>query len=122
MENRSYMSKELVTIVDEQDNILGVKARDDLGSKDIVRISVLWIENSKGQVLLQQRSLAKKTGPGKWGPAVAGTVESHETYASNIIKEAEEEIGLTGITPIEVGKHFYRERMDRLGVYLPFTK
>ena len=32
----------------------------------------------------------------KWGPAVAGTNDKGESYESNIIKEAEEEIGLKG--------------------------
>jgi len=108
------MSKDKVAVVDEQDNVLGIKLRDELTSQDIVRISLLWLENSQGEVLLQQRSLTKKIGPGQWGPAAAGTVESHETYLSNIIKEAEEEIGLTGFTPTEVGK---RLRWEPDGVF-----
>ncbi len=37
-----------------------------------------------------------------WGPSAAGTLEKGETYESNIYKEAEEELGLSGIkfTPI----------------------
>ena len=38
--------------------------------------------------------------PEVWGPAVSGTNEEGETYDSNIIKEAQEEIGLTGYTLI----------------------
>lgn len=45
---------------------------------------------------MAQRQLGKRNDPGKWGPAAAGTVEAGETYESNIYKEAEEEIGLTG--------------------------
>ena len=48
-------------------------------------------------MLLAQRALNKERGAGLWGPAVAGTVEEGETYESNIIKEAEEEIGLRGL-------------------------
>ena len=44
-----------------------------------------------------QRKITKDKDPGKWGPAVSGTVEQDETYESNIYKEAEEEIGLTGV-------------------------
>ena len=36
----------------------------------------------------------KKQDPNKWGPAVAGTVDEGETYEQNIVKEAEEELGL----------------------------
>jgi len=116
------MSKELVSVVDEQDNVIGTKARDDLTQKDIVRVSVLWIENSEGKVLLQQRALTKKIGPGQWGPAVAGTVEAHETYLSNIIKEAEEEIDLIDFIPIEVGKRMYWEPDGHFGRMFTFYK
>lgn len=116
------MTKNLIPVVDEDDNLLTIKSRDDLTPKDIVRVSVLWIENSKGEVLLQQRALTKKIGPGQWGPAVAGTVESHETYLSNIIKEAEEELGLVDLTPIEVGKRMYWEPDGKFGRMFMFYK
>lgn len=116
------MSKEQVSVVDKNDSVIGTKARDDLTQKDIIRVSVLWIENGEGKVLLQQRALTKKIGPGQWGPAVAGTVESHETYLSNIIKEAREEVGLDNITPIEVGKRLYWEPGGRFGRMFMFYR
>lgn len=84
-----------VIMVDENDNPIGVKERDTWGADEMHRVSVLWISNSKGEVLLAQRALLKKHAPGKWGPAAAGTVEEGETYETNVIKETEEEIGLT---------------------------
>jgi isopentenyl-diphosphate Delta-isomerase len=87
-----------IIIVDGQDNIIGYKDRKvELGPNDIYRVSVLWITNSKDEVLLARRAYNKSHDPGKWGPAVAGTVEQGETYESNIIKEAAEELGLTDI-------------------------
>lgn len=88
------MNKPKIIIVDETDEIIGFKGRGTLNKDDIYRVSALWIQNSKGEILLAQRSFNKKNDPGKWGPAVAGTVDEGETYESNIIKEAEEEIGL----------------------------
>jgi isopentenyl-diphosphate delta-isomerase len=85
-----------IPIVNEQDEIIGYKdwlGRDD---KDIIRVTGLWVTDPEGNILLAQRALNKKHDPGKWGPAVSGTVEEGETYESNIIKEAEEEIGLSG--------------------------
>ena len=77
---------------------MGSKERDKTDpATDIYRVSALWLTNSKGQALLAQRKLTKKHSPGKWGPAVAGTIEEGETYESNIYKEAKEEIGLEGI-------------------------
>lgn len=83
-----------IPIVDENDVEIGFKDRSEIEPDDIYRVSALWLTNSKGEILLAQRSLTKKNGPGKWGPAVAGTVDEGETYEINILKEAEEEIGL----------------------------
>jgi len=86
-----------IIIVDENDNEIGVKERDGQGDYVIFRVTALWLTNSDGDILLAQRSLNKVNSPGKWGPAVAGTVEEGETYESNIVKETEEEIGLSNI-------------------------
>lgn len=86
---------ERIIVVDEDDNEIGLKERGTLNdAEDIYRVSFLWIVNSKGDVLLAKRGLSKTNYPGKWGPAVSGTVEEGESYEENIIKEAEEEIGL----------------------------
>lgn len=91
------MSQVFVQVVDEKDNIINHKVRSELDlHTDIYRVAALWLTNSKGEVLLAQRSLKKDNGPGLWGPAAAGTLEEGETYESNIYKEAEEEIGLSG--------------------------
>ena len=93
-------------VVDCNDQPIETKSRDDVSDTDIIRVSSLWVENSNGEVLIQQRSLTKKLGAGLWQAAVAGTVESHETYLDNVIKEAREEIGLTNFTPTEVCKRY----------------
>ncbi|MDP2788623.1 MAG: NUDIX domain-containing protein [bacterium] len=84
-------------IVDENDNIIGFKDKKERKPSEICRISGLWVIAPNMDILLAQRGFNKKNHPGLWGPAVAGTVEEGETYESNIIKEAEEEIGLTGM-------------------------
>jgi isopentenyldiphosphate isomerase len=93
------MSKPRIVIVNDQDEIITYKERGMLTRDDIYRVSALWVKNSKGDILLAQRKFTKSHDPGKWGPAVAGTIDEGETYEQNIIKEAEEEIGLTNIKP-----------------------
>ncbi len=97
-----------IPIVNERDEIIGYKDRRDRNLVDITRVAALWITDREGNILLAQRSLTKDINPGLWGPAVAGTVEEGETYESNIIKEAEEEIGLKNIIPI-IGPKLLRE-------------
>ena len=105
-----------ITIVNDKDIVIGYKERRLLNKSDIYRVSALWITNSKGQILLARRSVNKKHHPGKWGPAVAGTVEKGETYESNIIKETSEEIGITNFTPIK------KLKLKNNGQYKHFTQ
>ncbi len=83
-----------IILVDEDDNEIGFRERSDTRPEDIYRVSGLWLSNSKGEVLLSKRSLLKQKNPGKWSCAAAGHVDEGETYLDNIIKEAEEELGL----------------------------
>lgn len=88
----------LYQVVDEEDKIIGYKLRHEIDfTNDIYRIAAVWITNSNDEVLIAQRALDKDKDPGKWGPAAAGTLEKDETYESNVYKEAEEELGLSGV-------------------------
>ncbi len=102
-----------IVVVDEQDNIIGAKERGEIGEGDIYRVAALWLTNSKGEILLARRAFTKSNSPGLWGPSVAGTVEEGETYESNIIKEMEEELGITGFTPALGPKIFFNREIDR---------
>ena len=90
-----------IPIVDENDNLLYYKdAKERDRHKEITRSAGLWVTDKEGNILLAQRAFNKEVAPGLWGPAAAGSVEEGETYESNIIKEAEEEINLKNIKPI----------------------
>ena len=93
------MSK--IVIVDDNDKIIGHKVSDERTPDDTYRASLLWIKNTKGESLITLRSRSMKIYPGKWAAAVAGTVDEGETYYENIIKETQEELGLSDIKPIE---------------------
>ena len=99
-----------IPVVNKKDEIIGYRNREDLNDSYIARVSGLWVINSKNEVLIAQRALDKIYNPGKWGPSAAGTVEERENYISNIIKEAEEEIGLkTSEENLIIGTKEYTE-------------
>ncbi|MBU1038630.1 NUDIX domain-containing protein [Patescibacteria group bacterium] len=100
--------KPKIPIVNEKDEIIDYKDRTTITSKDIYRVAGLWVTNNQGDILLARRAFTKTHDPGKWGPAVAGTVEVDETYKSNIIKEAEEELGLKNLDLIPGPKYLSR--------------
>ncbi|MFZ1250723.1 MAG: NUDIX domain-containing protein [Candidatus Microsaccharimonas sp.] len=96
-------------IVDENDTIIGAKSKDEIDfSKDIYRVSGIWVINSKNEVLIAQRSITNTNGAGLWGPSAAGTVELGETYEENAYKELDEELGITGVTLVREGKIFVK--------------
>jgi len=106
-----------IVIVDGTDNIIGSKPRDIVDKEKLkYRVSGLWIKNSNGESLLARRAYTKTHYPGRWGPAVAGTIDEGESYRGNIIKEAKEELGLQDIEIEEASK------IQTSGEYNHFTQ
>ncbi len=99
---------ERIPIVDKNDKIIAYKLRKDMTDDDCKRCSCIWVENSKGQVLLQQRSSTVKDDPSLWSTAVLGTVTDDDTYDETAIRELEEEIGLTGSPLQKTNKLHYK--------------
>lgn len=89
--------EEQAIIVYKNDNILGYKDRYSISKDDIVRIVVVWLEDSKGNALVHKRSMTKKAGPGRWENAAGGGVAHNQTYEQAAYAELEEEIGVSGI-------------------------
>lgn len=108
----------LFTVVDENDNIIWYKAKDDIDPiHEYYRVSALRVTNSQWEILIAQRAFTKSHNPGQRWPAVAGTIEKWESYEDNIIKEAEEELWITNISftiwpkyKIEEKRHYFWQR------------
>lgn len=88
-----------IVIGDAEDNVIGAKERSEVLPEDRHPVAAPWIANEKGEILLVRRAFNKSHDPGGWGPAAAGTVEEGESHLENIIKEAQEELGLADISP-----------------------
>ena len=91
---------ELITHVDEHDNILGVRPKTDFIEDPSLyyRTSHLYIFNSKGELLIQQRSKTKRVYPGLYDTSVSGTVRAGETYEEAIARETYEELGIKDLS------------------------
>jgi len=103
-----------IPIVNEKDEIVYYKEKHELLPTEINRDTGLFVLNEKNQILLAQRSSNKKMYPNLWSVAVAGTVEEGETYESNIIKEAQEELGLLNIKPIFMCTYLNENKNKRM--------
>lgn len=95
---------ELNPIVDENDNIIWYKERGQMLPDDIYRVAALVIINSKDEIILAQRSFNKKLWPWLWWVSVTWTLVWDESYLENIIRETEEELWISNISPKKLQK------------------
>lgn len=87
---------EYLPIVNENGDLLGKASRKECHSNPELMYPVvrLHVFNSKGDILLQRRSLKSDIEPGKWDSAVAGHVHYGEEIDAAIKRESLEEIGV----------------------------
>ncbi len=87
---------EYLDVVDENNNLIGKnEERNIIHEKGIWHREVaVWIMNEKGEVLLQKRAASKKQYPNKWA-ICAGHIDAGESHEAAIIREMNEEIGMT---------------------------
>lgn len=89
------MSEELVDIVNEKDEVVGVATREEAHKQTLLhRLIEVWFYDRRGRVLLQKRSLQKTNLPGLLDFTVGGHVSSGESYEEGLLKEVREETGV----------------------------
>ena len=99
------MNEEILIVVDDNDEVIDFHERGHAHNNKLRhRTAIVWIENNRGEVLIAQRSLSKKSEPGLWAAAVAGTVSKGESYKDTAQREIIEELGVSGLELVEVGK------------------
>lgn len=75
----------------------------------------IFLFNKRGELLLQQRALTKKTWPGVWSNTCCGHVMLHEKSASAARRRLKFELGMSGIELYEILPDF-RYRAEKDGV------
>ena len=87
---------ERIIFVDENDVPIGTGTREEAWAKGIhMRIVRAILRNENGQILSQRRSAEKKSYPNVWTDSASGHVDEGDTYDSAIVRELEEELGVT---------------------------
>ncbi len=90
------MKEELVDVLNDKGKKTGVrKTRESAHVRGLWhRAAQVWVYNSKGELLLQKRSMRAKTKPGMWDISAAGHVSAGETPKQSALRELYEEIGI----------------------------
>ena len=103
---------EYLDIVNEADEVIGRDTRDNVHARHEIHRGVhVFVTNSKGEPLLQKRSLEVSYYPGYWDASVGGQVASGETYLDAATRELAEELGCRSCSLELIGKYnSYSER------------
>jgi isopentenyl-diphosphate delta-isomerase len=89
---------ELFSVVDENDNLIKGEERSIVhSSKQWHRDIGVFIFNSRGELLVQIRSLDKDKHPNKYDCSVSGHVEYGEEYEEAAVRETKEELGIDNV-------------------------
>jgi len=88
-------SQEEFDVVDERDEVIGVRSRRQVHEEGLRHRAVhLLIRNRAGEILLQLRSAWKDRHPGVWDSSAAGHVTSGDDYLPTVRREVIEELGV----------------------------
>ncbi len=111
-----------VVYVDENDKIIGSGSISNAVNNGIrVRISRVFLKNSKGELLIQKRADTMTSLPGRWDQTAAGHVDEGEGYTEAASRELSEEMGISDVRLQEVAK-FYTEERDEVKTKKRFNK
>jgi isopentenyldiphosphate isomerase len=107
--------EEQFPVVDPEGTVIGKASRSQChnGSKMLHPVVHLHIFNSKGELFLQKRSLAKDVQPGKWDTSSAGHIDYGETAGMAVIREASEELGIIVSNPVFIEKYVIETDLER---------
>lgn len=86
---------ELFDVVDEADQVIGQATRQEVHERGLLhRAAHVFVTNSRGELLVQQRSSTKDSYPLHWTSSASGHLDAGESYLEAAGRELREEIGL----------------------------
>lgn len=106
--------EETVVIVNERDEVIGNASRSRMRRERLIhRTTYIFVFSSRGELLVQERTLGKDMYPGWYDLAAGGVLVPGETYEESAYREAEEELGLRGVALTDHFKMYYEDETSR---------
>lgn len=110
--HRAASDRELVTWVDDADQVLGALPRAELRERGLIgRCTFILLFNSAGELCVHRRALSKALYPGYWDVAAGGMVTAGEAYDDSAARELAEELGIEGVE-LRFHERFYFDMPD----------
>lgn len=104
----------LIQLVDKNDQPIGGASMDEIHQKGLLhRVVHIFVEDDRGNILLQKRGSKVVTYPGIWDFSAAGHVDEGEDYLQAAKRELIEEIGLTGYPLKEIDRHLRQTKYEQ---------
>jgi 16S rRNA (adenine1518-N6/adenine1519-N6)-dimethyltransferase len=115
--------EEIFDVCDEEDRVIGQAPRSVVHARRLLHRAVhVFVVNSAGQLLLQQRSAAKDEFPLCYTSSASGHLAAGEDYAAAAARELQEELGLAlALRPLHKFKATPQTSYEHTMLYLART-
>jgi 8-oxo-dGTP pyrophosphatase MutT (NUDIX family) len=109
------VTDEIVTLVDEQNHVVGAVSRKEMRTKRLPhRSTYILVFNGQGALYVQKRTASKDVFPGYYDPAAGGVVLAGEAYEEGAQRELEEEMGIRGVPLAHLFDFFFEDENTRV--------
>ncbi|MDQ0953691.1 8-oxo-dGTP pyrophosphatase MutT (NUDIX family) [Streptomyces phaeochromogenes] len=89
---------EILDVVDENDEVVGQARRGDVYTQGMRhRCAFIQVRDAQGRLFVHRRTPTKLVFPSLYDMFVGGVVGAGETYDEAALREAEEELGVSGL-------------------------
>jgi len=101
---------EILDVVDEQDRVLRTAPRSEVYRDGLVhRCVFVLVRDPRGRIFTHRRTDTKAFAPGAYDCFVGGVVGAGEGYPEAAVREAEEELGVSGVRTRPLFRFLYTD-------------
>ncbi|MEU3451369.1 NUDIX domain-containing protein [Streptomyces thermolilacinus] len=102
-------AEEILDVVDEQDEVVGQLPRGEVYARGLRhRCAFVLVRDRADRIFVHRRTASKLLFPSRYDMFVGGVVGAGESYDAAALREAEEELGVSGLDqPVPVLSFLY---------------
>ncbi|WP_329122475.1 NUDIX hydrolase [Streptomyces sp. NBC_01353] len=91
-------AEEILDVVDENDEVVGQAPRAEVYARGLIhRCAFIHVRDAEDRIFVHRRTASKLVYPSLYDMFVGGVVGAGESYDEAALREAEEELGVTGL-------------------------